>query len=84
MLVYDEKVPRHFSRIATVIRVLPNRDSNTKRSNIRIKTANGILKHPVNKLFRIEHTYHDTNQTVTAREQKLRCEAAVIGELKRK
>ena len=55
-----------------------------KEAILRIKTANAILKHPVNKLFRIEHTYHDTNQTVKAREQKLRCEAAVIGELKRK
>ena len=37
-------------------------------------------KHPVNKLFPIENTYHDTK----AREQKLRREAAAIGELKRK
>ena len=31
-----------------------------------------------------EYTYHDTNQTVKARGQKLRREAAVIDELKRK
>ena len=31
-----------------------------------------------------EYTYHDTNQTDKAREQKLRREAVVIGELKRK
>ena len=50
---------------------------------MRIKKANSILKRPVNKLFPIEYTY-DTNQTDKAREQKLRGEAAVLGELKRK
>ena len=50
---------------------------------MRIKKANAILKRPVNKLFPTEYTYHDTNQTDKAREQKLRREAAVIGELKR-
>ena len=43
-----------------------------------------ILKHPVNKLFPTEYTYHDTQQTDKAKGQKLRREAAVIGELKRK
>ena len=33
VLVYDEKVPRHFRRIAIVTEVLPSRDSETKRSN---------------------------------------------------
>ena len=28
---------------------------------VRIKKANAILKCPVNKLFPIEYTYHDTN-----------------------
>ena len=51
---------------------------------MRIKTANAILKHPVNKLFSTEDTYHDTNQVDKAKEQKLRREAAVIDELKRK
>ena len=32
----------------------------------------------------IEYTYHDTNQIDKAMEQKLRWEAAVIGELKYK
>ena len=41
---------------------------------VRVKKANAILKRLVNKLFRIQHTYHDTNQTA---------EAAVIGKLKR-
>ena len=49
---------------------------------MRIKKANAILKCPVNKLFPTEYTYHDTNQTDKAREQKLRREAAVTGELK--
>ena len=50
---------------------------------MRIKKANSILKRSVNKLFRIEHTYHATNQAVKAREQKLR-RVAAVGELKRK
>ena len=49
-----------------------------------IKRANAILKRPVNKLFVTEYTYHDTKQTDKAREQKLRREPAVIGELNRK
>ena len=31
--VYDEKVPRHFWRIAIVTAALPSRDSETKRSD---------------------------------------------------
>ena len=33
MLVYDKKMPRHFSKIAIVIGVLPSRDSETKKSD---------------------------------------------------
>ena len=33
LLFYDEKVPRHFMRIAIVTGVLPSKDSETKRSN---------------------------------------------------
>ena len=33
MLVYDEKVPRHFWRIATLTEVLPSTDSEAKRSD---------------------------------------------------
>ena len=50
---------------------------------MRIAKTNTILKRPVNKLLSIENTYQDTNQERTAREQKLRREATVIGELKR-
>ena len=51
---------------------------------VRIKKANAILKRPVNKLFPIEYTYHDTNQTNKARKRKLSQKTAVIDELKRK
>ena len=50
---------------------------------MRIKKNNEILKRLVNKLFQIEHTYDDTKQTDKGREQKLRSEAAVIGQLNR-
>ena len=52
--------------------VLPSRDSEIKGAIVRIKKINAILKCPANKLFRIDYTYHDTNQTDKAREQKLR------------
>ena len=55
-----------------------------KGAIVRIKKANAILKHPINKLLRIEYTYHGTNQADKAREQKLRWKATVIGKLKRK
>ena len=63
--------------------VLSSRDPEIRGVTVRIAKTNTILKHPVNKLFLIENTYQDTNQTGTARKQKLRREAAVIGELKR-
>ena len=55
-----------------------------KGAIVRIKKVNAILKRPVNKPFPTEYTYHDTNQTDKAKEQKLRREVAVIDELKRK
>ena len=64
--------------------VLPGRDSEIRGAIVSIAKTNTILKRSVNKLFLTENTYHDTNQTDTAREQKLRREAAVIGELNRK
>ena len=51
---------------------------------MRIKKANAILKRTVKKLFPTEYTYHDTSQIDKASEQKLRQEAAVINDLKRK
>ena len=68
MLVYDEKVPRHFWIAAMVTGILPSRDSE-KEAIVRIIRTNVILKHSVNKLFPIEYTYHDSNQTDKAREQ---------------
>ena len=61
MLVYDENVPRHFWRIAIVTRVLPSRDSETKRSD---KKANAILKRPLNKIYPTEYTYHDLTRQI--------------------
>ena len=82
VLVYDEMVPRHFWRIAIVTRVLPTKDSEIKEVIVRMAKTNTILKRPVKNLFTVKNTYHDTDQTNKAREQKLRLEAAVIGELK--
>ena len=84
LLIYDEKVPWHFRRISIISGIAPSRDSETKGVIVRIKKAIAILKRPVNKLFTTEYTYHDTNQTDKATEQKLRREAAVIDQLKRK
>ena len=67
-----------------VTEVLPSKDSEIKGAIVINKKTNAILKRPVNKLFPIEYTYPDINQTDKVREQKLRWEAAVIGELKRK
>ena len=64
--------------------MLPSRDSGIKGAIVRIKKTNATLKRPIYKLFPTEYAYHDTNQTDKAREKKLRWEAAVIGELKRK
>ena len=46
----------------------------------KIKNS-ATLKRPLNKLFKVKNVYYDTKQTDKAREQKLRREAAVIGEL---
>ena len=63
VLVFYEKVPRHFWRIAIVTRVLPSRDSEIRGVIVRIAKINTILKCTVNILFTVENTYHDTNQT---------------------
>ena len=71
-------MPRHFWRIAIVTEVLPRRNCEIKGAIVRIAKTNAILKRPINKLFPIENTCHDTNQTDKARE------AATVDELKRK
>ena len=68
MLVYDEKVPRHFWRSAIVIGYYSVEILKEKGAIVRIKKTNAILKCSVNELFPIEHTYHDTNQTDKTRE----------------
>ena len=84
VLVYDEKVPIHFWRIAIVTGVLPSRDSEIKGAIVRIAQTNTILKRPLNKLFTAESTYYDANQTGKAKKQKFRREPVVIDEEKRK
>ena len=63
VLVFYEKMPRHFWRITIVTRVLPSREPQTRGAIVRIAKTNTILKHPVNKLFAVENTYHVTKQT---------------------
>ena len=70
MLVFYEKVPRHFWRIAIVTRVLPSRDYEIRGAIVRIVKTNTVLKCPANKLFAVENTYHDTKKKDKAREQK--------------
>ena len=70
MLVFYEKVPRQFWRIAIVTRVLPSRDYEIRGAIVRIVKTNTILKCPANKLFAVENTYHDTKKADKAREQK--------------
>ena len=72
MLVYDEKVPIHFWRIAIVTGVLSSRDSEIRGSIVRIAKTNTIFKRPVKKLFTVENIYRDTNQTDKARGQTFR------------
>ena len=72
MLVCDEKLPRHFWRMAIIKGLLPSTDSEIRGAIVRIPKTNAVLKRPVNKLFTDEDTYHDTNQTDNAKKQKLR------------
>ena len=67
-----KRCPGNFWRIAIVRRVLSSRDYEIKGAIVRIKKTNAIVKRPVNILFPIKYTYHDTNQTYKARKQKLR------------
>ena len=80
MLVYDDEVPIHVLGIAILIGLLPSTDFEIREAIVRIAKTNTILKQPVNILFTVENTYHDTNQTDEAREQKFRREVAVFDE----
>ena len=84
VLVFDEMVPRHFRRIFMVIGVLPSRNSEIKGAIVTMAKTYTVIKRPVNKVFTVKNTYHDTNQADKAREQKIRQEAAVIAELNMK
>ena len=64
VLVYDQKVPRHFSRIAIVTGVLPSRDSEIRGAIVKLAKIKTILKRPINKLFTVKNTHHDTNQQI--------------------
>ena len=63
VLVFYEKVPRHFWKISIVTRVLPSRNSEIRGVIVTISKTNTIVKRPVNKLFAVENIYHDTYQT---------------------
>ena len=77
-LVFYEKVPRHFWRIAIVTRVLPSRDSEIKGAIVRIAKTNTIFKCPLNKLFAVENTYHDSNQTDKASHKEIASRSLAI------
>ena len=62
--------------------VLPSQDSKLSGAIVKMAKTNTILKRAVNEIFTVKNTYHDNDQTDKAKEQKLRREAAVIGELK--
>ena len=62
--------------------VLPSQDSKISGAIGKMAKTNTILKRAVNEIFTVKNTYHDNDQTDKAKEQKLRREAAVIGELK--
>ena len=64
VLVFYERVPRHFWRISIAMRALPSKDSEIRGTIVRIAMTNTILRHPVNKLFAVENTYHDTNKQI--------------------
>ena len=70
MLVFYEKVPKHFWGIAIVTRVFPSIDSEIRGAIVRITKTNTIFKRPVNKLFAVENTY-DTNQTDKASHREI-------------
>ena len=54
MLVFHQKEPEHFLRIAIVMRVLHSRDSEIRVAIVRITKTNTILKRPVNKFSQLK------------------------------
>ena len=53
VLVFKEKVRKHFWRIAVVTRILPSRNSEIREVVVGVARTNTILKRPVNKLFAV-------------------------------
>ena len=84
VLAFDEMVPRHFWITSIVIGVLSSRYYEIRGALEIMANTYTMIKHPVNKVFTVKNTYHDTNQADKAREQKIRQEAAVIAELNMK
>ena len=58
-----KRCPDTFGRFAIVTRLLPSRNSEITGPILRIAKTNTILKRPASKLFAVENTYNDTNQT---------------------
>ena len=71
VLVFYEKMPRHFWKISIVTRVLPSRDSEIGEVIVRIAKTNTIHKRPVNKLFAVGNAYHNTKQTDKASNKEI-------------
>ena len=71
VLVFYEKVPRHFCRISIVTQIIASRDSEIRGTIVTITKTNTILKRPVNKVFAAENTYHDSNQTDKASHKEI-------------
>ena len=71
VLVFYEKLSRHFWRIIIVTRVLPGRGSEIRGEIVGIAKTNTILKRPVNKLFAVKNTYYDTKQTDKVSHKKI-------------
>ena len=51
--------------------MLPSRDFKIRGAIVRIAKNSTILKLPVNKLFAVKNTYHDTKQTEKASHKEI-------------
>ena len=54
-----------------LLEILPIRDSEIRGEKVRVAKTKTILKRPVNKLFAVKNTYHDTNQTDKVSHQEI-------------
>ena len=83
MLVYDQKVPRNFWRIAIETGVLTSTDSKIKEQEWKTQKPIQSSNVPSIDSSQLKNEY-DTNQTDKGKEQNLRREAVLIGKLTRK